>query len=79
MAHVQIPHSYIEAARYERREAMFSDLSQSPLSKNLQRLFLLRNIVIAAQCPDLCPGLLGAGNAASLDGNGIGNGSAGGS
>ncbi|SCY59387.1 two-component system, sensor histidine kinase RegB [Nitrosospira sp. Nl5] len=28
---------------------MFSDLSQSPLSKNLQRLFLLRNIVIAAQ------------------------------
>jgi two-component system sensor histidine kinase RegB len=29
---------------------MFSDLSQSPLSKNLQRLFLLRNIVIAAQC-----------------------------
>ncbi|MDP1557836.1 MAG: ATP-binding protein [Nitrosomonas sp.] len=32
---------------------MFSDLSQSPLSplrKNLQRLFLLRNISIAAQC-----------------------------
>jgi two-component system sensor histidine kinase RegB len=29
---------------------MFSDLSQSPLSKNLQRLFLLRNIVLAAQC-----------------------------
>ena len=29
---------------------MFSDLSQSPLRKNLQRLFLLRNIVIAAQC-----------------------------
>lgn len=29
---------------------MFSDLGQSPLSKNLQRLFLLRNIVIAAQC-----------------------------
>ncbi|MGH8761842.1 MAG: ATP-binding protein [Nitrosospira sp.] len=29
---------------------MFSDLSQSPLSKNLQRLFLLRNIVIVAQC-----------------------------
>ena len=29
---------------------MFSDLSQSPLSKNLQRLFLLRNIAIAAQC-----------------------------
>jgi len=28
---------------------MFSDPSQSPLSKNLQRLFLLRNIVIAAQ------------------------------
>ena len=29
---------------------MFSDLSQSPLSKNLQRLFLLRNIAIIAQC-----------------------------
>ena len=29
---------------------MFSDLSQSPLRKNLQRLFLLRNIVIVAQC-----------------------------
>lgn len=29
---------------------MFSDLSQSPLSKNLHRLFLLRIIVIAAQC-----------------------------
>lgn len=29
---------------------MFSDLSQSPLSKNLQRLFWLRNIAIAAQC-----------------------------
>ncbi len=29
---------------------MFSDLSQAPLTKNLQRLFLLRNIVIAAQC-----------------------------
>ncbi len=29
---------------------MFSDLSQSPLSKNLQRLFLLRNISIFAQC-----------------------------
>ena len=29
---------------------MFSDLSQSPLSKNLQRLFLLRNIAIMAQC-----------------------------
>ncbi|SFW23019.1 ATP-binding protein [Nitrosovibrio sp. Nv17] len=29
---------------------MFSRLNQSPLSKNLQRLFLLRNIVIAAQC-----------------------------
>lgn len=29
---------------------MFSDLGLSPLSKNLQRLFLLRNIVIAAQC-----------------------------
>ncbi len=29
---------------------MFSDLSQSPLGKNLQRLFLLRNIVLAAQC-----------------------------
>jgi two-component system, sensor histidine kinase RegB len=29
---------------------MFSDLSQSPLSKNLQRLFLLRNIAIFAQC-----------------------------
>ena len=29
---------------------MFSDLGQSPLRKNLQRLFLLRNIVIAAQC-----------------------------
>lgn len=29
---------------------MFSDLGQSPLSKNLQRLFLLRNIVIAVQC-----------------------------
>ena len=28
---------------------MFSDLSQSPLSKNLQRLFLLRNISVAAQ------------------------------
>ena len=29
---------------------MFSDLSQSPLSKNLQRLFLLRNISIIGQC-----------------------------
>ena len=29
---------------------MFSHLSQSPLRKNLQRLFLLRNIVIVAQC-----------------------------
>ena len=29
---------------------MFSDLSQSPLSKNLQRLFLLRNISIFAEC-----------------------------
>lgn len=29
---------------------MFSDLSQSPLSKNLQRLFQLRNIAIVAQC-----------------------------
>lgn len=29
---------------------MFSDLSQSPLSKNLHRLFLLRIIVIVAQC-----------------------------
>ncbi|MBL8496708.1 sensor histidine kinase [Nitrosomonas sp. JL21] len=29
---------------------MFSDLSQSPLSKNLQRLFWLRNIAIVAQC-----------------------------
>ncbi len=29
---------------------MFSDLSQSPLSKNLQRLFWLRNIAIIAQC-----------------------------
>ena len=29
---------------------MFSDLSQSPLSKNLQRLFLLRNITLAVQC-----------------------------
>jgi two-component system sensor histidine kinase RegB len=29
---------------------MFNDLSQSPLSKNLQRLFLLRNIAIAVQC-----------------------------
>ncbi|MDN5881704.1 MAG: ATP-binding protein [Nitrosospira sp.] len=29
---------------------MFSDLSQSPLSVNLRRLFLLRNIVIVAQC-----------------------------
>lgn len=29
---------------------MFSTLSQSPLSKNLQRIFLLRNISIAAQC-----------------------------
>lgn len=29
---------------------MFSDLSQSPLSKNLQRLFLLRNFAIVAQC-----------------------------
>lgn len=29
---------------------MFSDLSQSPLSKNLHRLFLLRNIAILAQC-----------------------------
>ncbi len=29
---------------------MFSDLSQSPLSKNLQRLFLLRNIALVAQC-----------------------------
>ncbi|HNP26819.1 MAG TPA: sensor histidine kinase, partial [Nitrosomonas sp.] len=29
---------------------MFSDLSKSPLSKNLQRLFWLRNIAILAQC-----------------------------
>lgn len=29
---------------------MFIDLSQSPLSKNLQRIFLLRNISITAQC-----------------------------
>jgi two-component system sensor histidine kinase RegB len=29
---------------------MFNDLSQSPLSKNLQRLFLLRSIAIAVQC-----------------------------
>jgi len=29
---------------------MFSDLSQSPLKKNLQRLFLLRNIAIIALC-----------------------------
>ncbi|TXI20276.1 MAG: HAMP domain-containing histidine kinase [Nitrosomonas sp.] len=29
---------------------MFSDLSQSPLSKNLHRLFWLRNIAITAQC-----------------------------
>jgi len=29
---------------------MFNDLSQSPLSKNLQRLFMLRNIAIFAQC-----------------------------
>lgn len=29
---------------------MFSDLSQSPLSKNLLRLFLLRNIAIVVQC-----------------------------
>ena len=29
---------------------MFSDLSQSPLGKNLQRLFLLRNIALVAQC-----------------------------
>ncbi len=29
---------------------MFNDLSQSPLSKNLQRLFMLRNIAILAQC-----------------------------
>lgn len=29
---------------------MFTDLSQSPLSKNLQRLFLLRNIAIIAEC-----------------------------
>jgi two-component system sensor histidine kinase RegB len=29
---------------------MFSDLSQSPLSNNLQRLFLLRSIAIAVQC-----------------------------
>lgn len=29
---------------------MSNDSSQSPLSKNLHRLFLLRNIVIAAQC-----------------------------
>lgn len=29
---------------------MFSDLSQSPLSKNLQRLFQLRSIAIVAQC-----------------------------
>ncbi len=29
---------------------MFSDLSQSPLNKNLHRLFLLRNIALVAQC-----------------------------
>jgi len=29
---------------------MFSDLSQSPVSKNLQRLFLLRSIAIVVQC-----------------------------
>ncbi|SET38802.1 two-component system, sensor histidine kinase RegB [Nitrosomonas marina] len=29
---------------------MFNDLSKSPLSKNLQRLFMLRNIAILAQC-----------------------------
>ena len=29
---------------------MFNDLSQSPLSKNLQRLFLLRSIAIIVQC-----------------------------
>ncbi|MDH5552260.1 MAG: ATP-binding protein [Nitrosomonas sp.] len=29
---------------------MFSNLSQAPLKKNLQRLFLLRNISIAMQC-----------------------------
>ena len=29
---------------------MFSDISQSPLKKNLRRLFLLRNISIAIQC-----------------------------
>ncbi|SFP62390.1 two-component system, sensor histidine kinase RegB [Nitrosomonas cryotolerans] len=29
---------------------MFSDLNQFPLSKNLQRLFLLRNIAIISQC-----------------------------
>ncbi|MEE8254961.1 MAG: ATP-binding protein [Nitrosomonadaceae bacterium] len=29
---------------------MFNDLSQSPLSKNLQRLFLLRSIAIVVQC-----------------------------
>ncbi len=29
---------------------MFNDLSQSPLSKNLLRLFMLRNIAIFAQC-----------------------------
>ena len=29
---------------------MFSDLSQSPLSKNLQRLFWLRNIAVVMQC-----------------------------
>ena len=49
MAHVQIPHLRYETARYERSRGMFSDLSQSPLSKNLQRLFLLRNISVAAQ------------------------------
>lgn len=43
-------------SRYQRKEKlqysyiMFSDLSQSPLSKNLQRLFQLRSIAIVAQC-----------------------------
>jgi two-component system sensor histidine kinase RegB len=49
MAHVQIPHLRYEAASHEQSRGMFSDLSQAPLSKNLQRLFLLRSISVVAQ------------------------------
>ena len=46
MLHVNLPIAEI----FRILRTMFSDLSQSPLSKNLQRLFLLRNIAIIAQC-----------------------------